>query len=296
MMNQKTVPFIGYASGIAAGDPGCGDGPVVLSKSNLCAELNRSGINSQWQDLLYPIAGQAVLSAVIDLCTRLAKQTFALTKQRQLFTVFGGDHSCAIGTWSGVAAAIYAQGPLGLIWIDAHMDSHTPETSESSNIHGMPVACLLGHGTRALTSIIANHAKILPQHISLLGIRSYEEGEAELIKRLGIRVYDMVEIKQRGFNAVFQEAMLRASQGTAGYGISIDLDGIDPADAPGVGTPCVEGIKGSELCEALTAIRHDSHLLGMEITEFNPHHDRDKRTEKMIQDLLVATFKDFQHE
>lgn len=292
MTKQKNIALIGFASGIAAGDKGTADGPVVLAKSNLIKELNQKNINSEWQDLLYPQTDIAVLPAVAHLCTNLAEQTHALTLQQRLFTVFGGDHSCAVGTWSGAAAALAPKGSLGLIWIDAHMDSHTPETSDSGNIHGMPVACLLGYGAPQLTQIMTMHPKIKPEHICLIGIRSYEKGEAELLKRLNVRVFDGNEVEQRGIKTVMQDALSIVKKGTAGYGVSIDLDGIDPNDAPGVGTPEAGGIKGVDLCKALQLLRDDSQFVGAEITEFNPHHDKHQRTEKIIRDLMLAIFSE----
>jgi arginase len=290
-MRQKNISLIGCASGIAAGDAGTGDGPTILATSNLQSELSNNGVNAEWQNILHPLTLPTVLATVADLCTRLAEQTRKAVQQQQLFTVFGGDHSCAIGTWSGVAAALADRGSLGLIWIDAHMDAHTPETSESGNIHGMPVACLLGHGAPELTKILTAQSKIKPEHICLIGIRSYEHGEAELIKRLGVRVFMMEEVAQRGIQAVMQEALGIVRQAGAGYGISIDLDGLDPTDAPAVGTPAAGGICAADLCKSLELLQHDEKLLGAEITEFNPHHDKDKKTEKLICDLLLAIFK-----
>jgi len=285
---NKTISFLGYASGIAAGDARCADGPLVLQKSPLLAELKQAGISADWQAMLAPQYAEA-LPAVTDLCEKLAHHTYELTKQKQPFTVMGGDHSCAIGTWSGVVAAV--EGPIGLIWVDAHMDSHTPQTSDSGNIHGMPVACLLGYGEKQLTQILKQQPKLQPQYLSLIGIRSYEPGEEELIKRLGVRVYRMPEIQERGMDAIMQEAHARATTGTVGYGVSIDLDGIDPADAPGVGTPAPEGIKGSDLCRALqSTVQGDAKLIGAEIVEYNPFFDKDSRTQQTIQQLILAIF------
>lgn len=291
MNSNKPLALIGYASGIAAGDPGCGDGPPVLGKSSLSAELNQVGMMNVWEDMLYPAPEKAVLPAVLDLCSRLAAHTQRLVLQQQLFTVFGGDHSCAIGTWSGVFAAIQAKGPLGLIWIDAHMDAHTPASSETGNIHGMPLACLLGYGAADLVTVSSPQPKLRPEHVCIIGVRSYEAAEAKLIEKLGVRVYSMPEITSRGITAVLQEAQAIVSKGTAGYGLSIDLDGIDPSDAPAVGTPVPEGIDGQQLCQALAIMGEDAKLLGAEITEFNPHHDREQRTQQLISQLLISIFK-----
>jgi arginase len=290
-MNQHSLSLLGYASGIAAGDSGCGDGPPLLQKSALCNELANAGIAASWLDMLYPIANADKLLAVAEICTRLAQHTRHIAEQKKLFAVFGGDHSSAIGTWSGVYAAHKQQGAIGLLWIDAHMDSHTPGTSPSGNIHGMPVAHLLGHGAPELAGILDKAPKLQPEHVCLIGIRSFEAGEAELIKRLGVRTYYMDEVNRRGIKTVMQEALQIVQQGTVGYGVSIDLDGLDPNDAPAVGTPEPHGIIAKELYPALAMLAGDAKLLGIEIAEFNPHHDRNKQTEKVIQQLLLILLK-----
>ncbi len=291
MQATQSIEFLGYASGIAAGDPGCGDGPVVLQKSNLVADLEKQGLQANWQAMLVP-EKLPNLPAVAKISAQLAEHTLQLSNQKKTFTVFGGDHTSAIGTWSGVAKAYENQGPIGLIWIDAHLDSHTPETSESGNIHGMPAACLLGYGAKELTNLFSKKPKIKPEHLCFIGIRSYEPGEAALIKRLGIRVYDMQNIKENGIEKILQEAVAHVTKETCGYGITIDLDGIDPADAPGVGTPEPNGIRGQELCDAIAkTIKNDKKLLASEITEFNPHHDTEHKTVKLVEQLLVSLYK-----
>lgn len=290
-MNNKTLTFIGYASGLAAGDPGCGDGPLVLQKSNLINELQKHGIRAFWEKMLLPSEKGPVAQQVTELCEDLARLTSLCVKQNKLFTVFGGDHSCAIGTWSGVAHAKLRQGPIGLIWVDAHMDSHTPETSETGNIHGMPVASLLGYGLSSLAQIGNRKPKLKPENICLIGIRSYEKGEAALLKKLGIRVYGMEEIAEKGIDTVLKEAIEHVNKNTCGYGFSIDLDGFDPADAPGVGTPEANGVSAEKFCQALAAQAvNDTRILGAEIVEFNPHHDIQHRTQQVARDLLISLF------
>lgn len=287
---MKTIPLIGFASGIAASNSGCADGPLVLQKSSLFASLSNDEILFQWHDILLPAKKIPVLPAVTQLCQKLAQHTQQLCQQNKFFLVFGGDHSSAMGTWSGVYGAKMDQGPIGLIWFDAHMDSHTPESSESGNIHGMPLASLLGYGDPGLTTLVSKNPKLLPQHVCIIGVRSFERGEAELIQRLGVRVYGMDEIQQRGIAAVFQEAQHIVQQGTVGYGISIDMDGFDPQDAPGVGTLEANGVSGMDFCQAIQGVAWDPKLLGMEFAEFNPRLDIQKRTEKMIVHLIHSAF------
>lgn len=278
---METLPLIGYASGIAANNTGCGDGPLQLQQSELLLS------STQWLEILSPNYAQpSKLAMVTTLCQKLAATTQQLTLAKQLFTVIGGDHSCAIGTWSGVQNAITPH-PLGLIWIDAHIDSHTFETTPSGNIHGMPLACLLGYGTKKLTQILAPQPKILPENLCLIGVRSYEPEEYELLKQLKVKIFFMEDVQRLGLFAVMEQALHIVTANTAGYGISLDLDAIDPSDAPGVGCPEKNGLKAKDLCVALKLTTHFANLLGTEIVEFNPYRDYQQRTEQLIIELLA---------
>jgi len=208
----NTLYLIGYGSGIAAAREGCAEGPSALQHSPYLATLTDQGIHLQWEGLLIPPEGNySKLDKVAQLTQSLSQQVYQLALNEKFFTVLGGDHSCAIGTWSGAFAALEKKGPLGLIWIDAHMDAHTPETTPSGNIHGMPIACLLGYGDEKLTH---NQPKIDPEHLCLIGVRSFEPGEAALLERLKVRVIMMDEVKERGLNAVMREAIHIASDKT----------------------------------------------------------------------------------
>jgi len=277
----NNIDLIGYACGLAAENTGCADGPVTLQKDFKSIELLTP-------DLTLKNKFQVIAELSLRLAQRIEKSI--LQKQKKSFIVFAGDHSCAIGTWSGIAQAL--QKPFGLIWIDAHLDSHTPETSPSGNIHGMPVASLLGYGNNLLTSILNNQPKIKPENLCFIGIRSFEAGEEELIKKLKIKTYYMQEVENRGLDAVFKEAkQIMTKNNTQPYGLSIDLDGIDPVDAPGVGTPEANGIKADDLCAALKKYCHnDAGLLGTEITEFNPHEDINHKTQDVIRRLVDAIY------
>lgn len=288
MTKTKSTPLIGYSSGIAAKDKGCGDGPDFLRKSELIKELHEAGLAAHWHQFLR-VNNLTALSATAEISLNLAQHTYELAKKDEFFVVVGGDHSSAIGTWSGVSVAHKDQGPIGLVWIDAHMDCHTPQTSESGNIHGMPLACLLGYGAKELTNILSSSPKVDPKHVALVGIRSYEQGEAELVRSLGIKVYEMDAIQEHGIEKILQDAISYVSQNTVGYGISLDLDGIDPLDAPGVGTPVPHGIRGEQLCEALQqVVAKHKKLLAAEIAEYNPHHDKNGQTQKMIRQLIFS--------
>ncbi|MES2141542.1 MAG: arginase [Pseudomonadota bacterium] len=289
---SKPLTFIGYASGLAANNQGCAKGPLQLKAHAIENQLSEKGL-AHWQTMLVPEAEskKEVLTQVANLLTQLAKVTYDLTQQKQPFIVFGGDHSCAIGTWSGVSAANLGE-KIGLIWIDAHMDSHTFNTTPSGNIHGMPLAALLGYGDGALTKILSPQSKLKPEHVSLIGVRSFEAGEAALLRDLGVRIYQMPEIKERGLSVVMQEAIARAKEGTIGFGVSLDLDAIDPKDAPGVGVPEPDGIISGDLCQALTMIQQEKQLFGVEIVEYNPDLDEDNKTEQLIHKIVLSIFGD----
>jgi arginase len=182
-------------------------------------------------------------------------------------------------------------GALGLVWIDAHMDMHVPETSHSGFIHGMPLAALLGRGAAELTGLAGDTPAIDPRHVCLVGIRSFEPEEMALAERLGVRVIQMDEVRRRGVRVSLAEAHAIASAGTAGYGVSLDLDGLDPRDAPAVATPEPGGIRASDLQARWSELTADARCLGAEIVEYNPYHDGARVTERTIQRLLARAFE-----
>ena len=289
----KKIHTIGYASGIAAREHSSEDGPSVIQRSPLNEFLTENKLILQWEDVITGDHSSNHVPTIAALCTQLAEKTKnIITTTGKPFLIMGGDHSSAIGTWSGAATALQARGTTGLIWIDAHMDSHTPETTESGNIHGMPLAALMGYGDSRLTQIISTHPKLQPESVVLIGVRSFEKGEAALLKRLNIRIFDMPEIHARGMTAVMQEAVEIVSKNTVGYGISIDIDSIDPTEAPGTGAKEPDGIAAQDLCTALQKIQPatDKRFIGAEIAEFDPHQDKNQKTEKIVFDLIKAIF------
>ncbi len=284
------IRLIGAACGRGARDARCAEGPLALQQGDLVNRLYEHGIRATWRTILKPghDSGCTDLEVVTDLNDSLARIVEAEVAHRHFFSVIGGDHSCAVGTWSGAARALHSHGTPGLIWIDAHMDGHTPETSPSGALHGMPLACLLGYGPAMLTGQAGGRAEIPPGRVFLLGVRSYEAGEKALLDRLGVRVCHMTEIRQRGLKAVIHEAIRLVTGKTAGFGISIDLDGIDPRDAPGVGSPVPDGIRRVELLPSLRRLSAQDGLIGIEIAEFNPGLDRRRKTARLIIDILTA--------
>lgn len=285
---MRPIRILGAASGLGAPDPGCAGGPDAFQASPLLPQLVKLGLDIAWHKTLHPAATDAPLPAIQHLSEELARESAACSAANTLPLTIGGDHSCAIGTWSGAARELKPHGPLGLVWIDAHMDSHTPETTPSGAIHGMPLAALLGYGAPELVGIGGFSPKVQPRHLCLVGVRSYEAGEAELLRQLGVRVFFMAEVKRRGIGAVMKDALAIARNGSAGYGISIDLDAFSPQESPGVGTPVQDGLHHLELDRVLRGIANDPQLVALELAEYNPQRDIAGRTLKLIGDLLAA--------
>ncbi|MDO9221486.1 MAG: arginase [Thiobacillus sp.] len=285
---SRNLIVIGAASGAGAPDPACSEGPAALLRYKAFHDSPLQHV--AWDAILRVPRDQedTPLHAVTFLSTQLAGEVEAVLNAGNFPLVVGGDHSCAIGTWSGVHHALAGKGPIGLIWIDAHMDSHTFATTPSGQLHGMPLACLLGHGETALTHIDGAEAKLRPEQVCLIGVRSFEAGEAALLHRLGVRVFDMDEIRRRGLAGVFDEALAIVQQGTAGFGVSVDLDVLDPEEEPGVGTPVPGGLHRAELAEALSRLRGDPAFVAMEIVEYNPRRDRGHVTAEAAGTLVDA--------
>jgi arginase len=280
----RPVRIVGAAIGQGAQDRGCASGPQALRSAGLLPRLQASGVNAEWETTLQTEQATAPLAAVRGLSKRLSQRVKGIVQAGELPLVIGGDHSCAIGTWSGVAAAIAPQGSLGLLWIDAHMDAHVPATSPSGALHGMPLACLLGYGETSLVSV-ASGGCLHPENVCLVGVRSFESGEAELLTRLGVRIFFMEEVRRRGLTTVLDEAHSIVGRITAGFGITLDVDALDPRDAPGVGSPVPGGLRPDALLRSLTPLAADERFLGFEVAEYNPFHDTEGRTAAAVSKL-----------
>jgi ornithine--oxo-acid transaminase len=281
----RSVRIFGVASGLGAGASGCADAPARLRRDGFDARLAARGLVVQWRETLAPDPApeERAVEAVSRFCAQLARAVAGTVRAGATPLVLGGDHSCAMGTWRGVAKA--ARGPIGLLWIDAHLDAHTPATSHTGRLHGMPLAALLGQGGDALR---VDAAALAPEHVCVIGVRSFEPEEAALLAALGVRVYPMREIAERGLETVLDEALARVRGGTAGYGVTLDLDAIDPADAPGVTTPVPQGLRAAELIPALEAIARAAPPLAVEIAEYDPHRDAGGATAQLIGHAAAA--------
>ena len=281
---QRQIELIGAAWGLGGADPGCAQAPEALIP-RLMQPLAQCGAKVVPGPILHPPAGERRKEAAVSkLCSMLAAAVMNAMRQGRLPCVIGGDHSCAGGTWTGVARML--AGELGLVWIDAHMDSHTPGTSHTGRLHGMPLAWLLGQADDTLYGLATG--VVDPGHVALIGVRSYEPEEKERLDRLGVRVFHIEEVCSRGLDTVFAEAMDIATRGTAGFGISIDLDAVTPEEAPGVGTPVPEGLAGADLARVLRRVGDRPGCAGIELVEYLPRLDPDGRSARVAIDLLLS--------
>src|ERR1700739_4257404 len=232
------------------------------------------------------------LKQIADTCTRTAAAVSKTLEDGMTPLVLGGDHSIAVGSVSGVSEFYRRQNQkIGILWIDAHSDINTPDTSPSGNVHGMPLAALLGLGPDLLTNIGGFAPQITPQNTVLIGVRDIDSAERANIRRAGVgEVYTMRDIDERGMRAVMEEALRAAGRGTAGYHISLDMDWIDPEDAPGVGTPVRGGATYREAHLAMEIIADHGRMLSFEIVEVNPVIDEHNRTADLAVELACSAF------
>ena len=203
--------------------------------------------------------------------------------------VLGGDHSLSIGSVAGVAEHYRKRGkPIGLIWLDAHADMNDPQSTPSGNIHGMSLAVLLGRGPKELVDIGGPEAALSPEHTSIVAARDIDPTEAELTKASGVRVFTMSEVDERGMGACIEEAMARATAGTAGFHLSFDLDALDPQVAPGVGTPVKGGVTYREAHLVCEKAARTGKLLSMDVVELNPVLDSENRSALVAVGLIAS--------
>lgn len=284
----RAIQFIGAANSLGTKLPGCARAPAAVRATGLERRIADGG--AAWGPIVEGVraAGETLGAAIARFSAALADQVEIVLRAGDRFVVIGGDHSSAIGAWSGAARALRDDGALGLIWIDAHLDSHTPETTPSGHYHGMPVASLLGRGDAALTGLAGGGPALAPGNLCIIGVRSFEAPEHTLLTGLGVRIFPMAEIRSRGLAPVMSDAIAIAGTGTAGVGVSIDIDVLDPDAAPAVGSPVAEGLGVAELCDALRRVSRLPRLIGCEIAEFNPDLDGAAATAAAVESLLAA--------
>ena len=273
-------------------------GPSAIRLAGLARELERLGLTFedlgnvpvQRPETRHPGDPKArFLREIAHCCKRLRDRVKLMLEQGKFPLVVGGDHSIAVGTVAGVSA-YHAQRneKIGLIWFDAHADMNTPETSPSGNVHGMPLAAVLGYGPAELTDLGARKPIVAVENAVLIGIRDVDPKERELVRRTGIKAYSMREIDILGMDRVMREAMEIATRGTVGFHLSFDLDGCDPGDAPGVGTPVDAGVTQREAHLLMEHAADSGRLLSLEMTEINPIVDNRNQTAIYAVQLVLS--------
>ena len=294
----RTVQLIGVPMDLGASRRGVDMGPSAMRLANLAELLGRLGYDAD--DIgnvsvpdrasLSAVPG-ARLSAITDVCAELARLTSAAVRAGVRPLVIGGDHSLAAGSVAGTATALAERGQrVGVIWLDAHGDLHTPATSHSGNVHGMPVAHLLGLGDARLSHLSTVFPAVRAEHLVYVGLRDLDDEEKALITSRGLHAFTMRDIDERGLRAVMNEAVAIASRGTGGIHVSCDADWIDPREAPGVGTPVRGGATLREAHLAMEIIHDSGALLAMDLVEINPILDRQNHTAELAAELIASAF------
>jgi arginase len=231
------------------------------------------------------------LKEIAATCTKHAELVLKTLEAGKVPLALGGDHSVAAGTVAGVAEFYRRRNEkIGLIWIDAHTDINTPDSSPSGNVHGMPLAAVVGLGPSELGNIFNFSPKVSPDNCVLVGVRDIDAIERANVRQAGIHVLTMRDIDERGMRTVMEEALRVAGRGTAGYHVSLDMDWIDPEDAPGVGTPVRGGATYREAHLAMEIIADHGRMLSFEIVEVNPVIDEHNRTAELAVELALSAF------
>src|SRR5215210_3645062 len=294
----RRVSIIGAPCGYGASVAGVDLGPAAMRVARLRQRI--AGLGYEVHDMgdlriecsaEPPPPGEKLryLREIRAACEQLASNVKSVLEGGELPIVLGGDHSVAIGTVSGVASFQRQRDEtVGLIWFDAHADMNTPETSPSGNIHGMPLAVLLGYGAPGLTGIEGFSPKLDPRFCAHIGARDVDPGERELIRRLGLRFFTMREIDERGMSACVDEAVHIASRAPAGYHVTLDVDALDPGDAPGSGTVVRGGLTYREAHLAMEKIAEAGGALALEVVEINTALDINNRTAELGVELILS--------
>jgi arginase len=294
-MEDRELAIIGAALDLGAGRRGVDMGPSAIRYAGIddrlaalglaCVDLGN--VETAVAEAAEEVDPQArFLPDIKRACEGIARLVSQVTRKRGLPIVLGGDHSVAIGTLGGLASV---HGPGGVLWFDAHGDLNTPDTSPSGNVHGMPLGAALGLATHAFASEAWPLPALDPQHVALVGIRSLDESERELVKELDIAVHTMSDLDRKGVEPVVREALERVS-GAPFVHVSLDMDVVDPEAAPGVGTPVRGGLSYREAHLAMELVAEWGDLSSFEVVEVNPILDRENATGQLAVELTASAF------
>jgi arginase len=295
---KRTVRIIGVPLDLGASRRGTDVGPSALRIAGLGNALRRMGYDVALEEDIPAPAMETRRSEdkqarykpqILDVCTRLAKRVKEVVDAGDFPLVLGGDHSIAMGTVAGTAAHYREQDKsIGLIWFDAHGDMNVPGVSPSGNIHGMPLAHLLGKGDDDLRNILGFSPKVKPENVALIGIRAIDAGERKIIRDSGIHAFTMREIDEHGMATVARRALEVVNDGTAGFHVSFDVDGCDPTVIPGSGTLVPGGVSFREAHLLMEYCADNGHLLSMEIVELNPFLDERNISARRTLELILS--------
>jgi arginase len=295
---KRSIDIIGVPVDLGAGRRGVDMGPSAIRIADLEEKLEALGhkVHDRGDiDVMIPetqrVGGDRLRykQPVLAACDSLRQVVEESLGKGRLPLVLGGDHSLAIGSVAGTASHFAREGEaIGLIWFDAHGDANTPDTTPSGNIHGMSLAVALGLGDHDLCHLGGRCPKVDPRHAVLIGLRDVDTGERENLKRSGVTVYTMRDIDERGMRDVVDEAIRVAGDGTAGIHLSLDLDVLDPEDAPGTGTPVWGGITYREAHLAMEMVSDRAHVVAMDLVEVNPVLDTQNMTAILATELALS--------
>jgi arginase len=296
-MPQK-VRIIGVPMDLGASRRGVDMGPSALRVAGLQARIKQLGHQvedignisvKQPEEMPYGEKRAKYIEEIADACKDLGTAVQKSLEDGYMPLVLGGDHSIAVGSVSGVGAHFRKEKKsIGCIWLDAHSDMNTPETSPSGNVHGMPLSALMGYGTEELYDLFGYKPKIEPQNVALVGVRDLDSHEKKFIKKLGVKAFTMREIDERGMREVMSDALKYTMDDTDGVVVSLDMDFVDPSDAPGVGTPVRGGVTYREAHLAMEMIADSETMVSMEIVEINPVIDEHNRTALLGVELVLS--------
>ena len=297
---KKTLRLVGVPMDLGAGRRGVDMGPSAIRIAGVSESLRKLGyVVEDDGDVGVPAPETRApgdktaryLEPIYHVCNRLRLRVRRALDQGDVPVVLGGDHSIAIGTVSGVSEHFHEKGEsVGLIWVDAHGDMNTPESSPTGNIHGMPLATLLGIGHPRLVEMGGFSPKVKKEHVCLIGIRDIDDHERKIIRESGIHAYTMRDVDERGMRAIMEEAIGFATDGTSGFHMSFDLDGMDPRDVPGTGTPVKGGINWREANLLMEMASDTAKMVSLEVTELNPILDIKNQSGEVAVDVICSAF------
>jgi arginase len=291
LAKPREIGIVGVPMDLGAGRRGVDMGPSAIRYAGLEHDLRAMGLKvTDYQNIAVPGPESADVGnprakfdqLIETACIELREQVAQIAQGNAFPLVLGGDHSIAMGT---VAGLLDAWGDVGVLWIDAHGDINTPEPSPSGNVHGMPVAALLGLGLGSRLGW--DKRRIKPERLVLFGTRTLDPGERRTIADLGIRMFTMSQIDQMGVTAAIGSA-IDLLKGPGGIHVSLDMDAVDPLEAPGVGTPWPGGLTFREAHLAMELLADAGQVSSMEVVEVNPIHDHENRTAKLAADLILS--------